>query len=252
MLNLNGEFDQALALLVPGVGAGPPSEEVQFVMGIALLRIAKLPDQFGSADRQLALMAGRAATLLSESRYDQAFPIFEQLIREHPDTPFLHFAYGSALASSSNYDRAQAELLEETRLNPSSALPYVRLASISLVLHQSQEALRFSNKAVAVAPESAETHYMLGRSLLETGDAQAAVNAFEISRRLAPGSPEVHFNLARAYAKIHRSSDADREREEFEHLQAQDPKNSQETMGRRSPHSHDAMAGETISQPDSK
>ena len=246
VLNLNGEFDRALGLLISEVGAGATPEKIQFAMGISLLRMAKLPDQILAADRPLVLRAGMAAILLSESRYDQAFPIFDELIRGHPETPFLHFAYGSALASSSNYDRARAQLLEETKLNPLSALPYVRLASISLILHNPQEALQFSNKAVAVAPESAETHYVLGRSLLEIGDAQGAVNALEISRRLAPGSPAVHFNLARAYTKIHRSTDADRERAEFERLQAED--HNPASMGVRPPHSHDATAGENFPQ----
>lgn len=246
LLNLNGEFDRALELLISEAGTGALAEKIQFGMGISLLRIAKLPDQILGADRSLVLKAGGAATLLSESRYDLAFPIFDELIRGYPDTPFLHFAYGSALASTSNYDQARVQLLEETKLNPLSALAYVRLASISLILHDPQQALQFANKAVAIAPESAETHYVVGRSLLEIGDAQGAVNALEISRRLAPGSPAVHFNLARAYTKIHRSTDADRERAEFERLQAED--HNPATMGVRPPHSPDATAGESFQQ----
>ncbi len=246
LLNLNGEFDQALNLLIPVVGAGPPSEDVQFVMGISLLRLARLPQQIQPAESSLVRLAGRAAALLSESRYDQAFPIFEQLIREHPETPFLHFAYGSALASSSNYDRARDQLLEETRMNPSSALSYVRLASISLVLHQPEEALQFSRKAVEIAPGSAEPHYVLGRSLLELGDAAAAVAALETSRRLAPGSPEVHFNLARAYTKVHRPEDADVERAEFERLQAQNLRNSSDVMNGQSPRVRNTMPDQPL------
>ncbi|MBV9181188.1 MAG: tetratricopeptide repeat protein, partial [Acidobacteria bacterium] len=206
------------------------------------------PDQIPPADRLLVSSAGRAAALLSESRYDQAFPIFDQLIQKYPNTPFLHFAYGAALASSSNYDRARTQLLEEARLNATTSLPYVRLASISLKLHDPDQALQFSQKALEITPESAESHYMMGRSLLEIGNPAGAVEALEIARRLAPTSPEVRFNLARAYTKTHRLEEAQHERSEFERLQAENPQTPTEHMGGQPPHSYDPMAGAAPAQ----
>jgi tetratricopeptide (TPR) repeat protein len=99
------------------------------------------------------------------------------------------------------YDEAQIQLREETRLNPASALAYLRLASIALLLHQSASALADSKQAVAVAiaPASSEGHYLLGRSFLEEGDIPAAIRELEMARRFAPNSPKVHFNLARSY-----------------------------------------------------
>ena len=232
LLNFNGDFDRAIDLLIPEIGAGALSEEIQFAMGISLLRIPALPEQVEQAQRELVRQAGETAELLSESRYDKAFPIFEKMLSEHPGTPFLHYAYGDALAATSMYDEAQIQLREETRLNPANSLPYLRLASIALLLHQSASALADSKQAVAIAPASSEAHYLLGRSFLEEADIPAAIRELETARRFAPNSPKVHFNLARAYLKAERTAEARQERAEFERLNAQLP-SQQKSYGDR-------------------
>jgi len=220
LLNRNGDFDRAIDLLIPEIEPGALADEIQFAMGIALLRIPVLPEQVQPDQLALVRKAGEAAVFLSESRYDKAFPIIENLLSEYPTTRFLHYAYGDALAATSMYDEAQVQLRKETRLNPKSALPYIRLASIALQLHHSGSALEDSKKVVVLAPESSEAHYLLGRSLLEEGEIPAAIRELETARRYAPNSPKVHFNLARAYSKAERAAEAQQERAEFERLNA--------------------------------
>jgi tetratricopeptide (TPR) repeat protein len=248
LLNRNGDFDRAIDVLIPAIGAGALSDEIQFAMGIALLRIPALPEQVKPDQGALVRMAGEAAALLSESRYDQAFPIFEKMVSEHPRTPFLHYAYGDALASTSMYAEAQTQLREETRLNPASVLPYLRLASIELLLHQSASALAAATKAVEMSPESSEAHYLLGRSLLEEGDVPAAIHELETARRFSPNSPKVRFNLARAYSRAERAAEAQQERAEFERLNTQLP-GQQNSYGDRAAR---GTAGDTSPPPVAK
>jgi len=216
--SLDGDFDGALNLLIPETGPGALVEEIRLAMGIALLRIPALPDQIDPAKTDVVRSAGEAAELLSQSYYDKAFQIFDQMLRQSPETPFLHYAYGDALASASQYDAARIQLREETRLNPNSELAYVRLASIELLLHQPATSLQDSQKAVSIAPESAEARYVLGRALLEGGNLEAAISDLETARRLAPDSAKVHFNLARAYSRANRATEAEQERAEFQRL----------------------------------
>jgi tetratricopeptide (TPR) repeat protein len=218
--SLNGAFDEAIALLIPEAGPGPMSGDIQFAMGIALLRIPALPEQIETGKHNLVQSAGEAAVLLSGSYYDKAFQIFDKLINKNPETQFLHYAYGDALLSASKYDAAQTQLMAETRLNPSSELAYCRLASLALVLHQSANAMQYSRKAIALAPESADGHYELGRAFLEEGNVSSAIEELESARRLAPKSSRVHFNLARAYARANRAPEAEQERMEFEKLKS--------------------------------
>ncbi|MGH9517723.1 MAG: tetratricopeptide repeat protein [Terriglobales bacterium] len=216
--NLNRTFDEAIALLIPETRPGPLFNDIQFAMGIALLRIPALPEQIDPGKHDLVRSAGEAAVLLSGSYYDKAFQIFEKLLSEYPETTFLHYAYGDALFSASRYDAAQAQLIAETKLNPNSELSYIRLASLALVLHQPANAVQYSRKAVALAPESPEAHYELGRAFLEQADIPSAIGELESARRFAPKSSKVHFNLARAYARAHRATEAEQERREFESL----------------------------------
>jgi tetratricopeptide (TPR) repeat protein len=217
LLNLNGEYDGAIDLLSRSRWAVGGD---WFAMGIALLRIPALPEQIESTRRAQVRSAGEAAVLLAGSYYDRAFQIFDKLVSENPEIPFLHYAYGDALASASKYDAAQIQLRDETRLNPTSELAYIRLASIAILLHQPASALEDSRKAVVLAPQSAEAHYVLGRAFLEAGDVPAAIRELEVARGLAPESPKVHFNLARAYTRANRTTEAEQERAEFERLKS--------------------------------
>ena len=83
--------------------------ELKFALGMALLRIPMLPEEVVASTESTVRLAGETAALLSESKYDQAFSDFEQLIKMSPSTPYLHYAYGSALASASRYDEASAD-----------------------------------------------------------------------------------------------------------------------------------------------
>ena len=218
LLIRNGEFDDATDLLAPEGGSGPLAGEIQFALGMSLLRIALLPEQVEPSKKPLVQSAGEIAELLQNSKYDAAFLSFQELLREYPTTPFLHYAYGTALASLSRYDDADAQLHQELRITPTSALPYLRLAAIALRQHRPADALPAAQHAVQLAPDSGEAHYFLGRSFLETGQDELAVRELEAAARLSPSSPEVHFNLAKAYAKAKQPEKADQERAIFVRL----------------------------------
>jgi tetratricopeptide (TPR) repeat protein len=220
LLNRNGGFDRATELLTPESGSGPLEEQVKFVLGMALLRIPLLPDELDHANDALVRLAGETAALLTESKYDQAFSRFQQLFKMNSRTPYLHYAYGCALASVSRYDEAEEQLVEETKITPGNALPFLRRSTIALQLRHAESAVQFAQLAVQLAPESGEGHYLLGRSWLELGKTADAVKELETARGLAPNSPEVRFSLARAYAKAGQPDAAQQERAAFERLNA--------------------------------
>jgi tetratricopeptide (TPR) repeat protein len=218
LLNRNGEFDHATELLTPGSGSGPVKEQTKFALGMALLRIPRLPDEIDSASEPLVRSAGETAASLVESKYDQAFSQFQELLKKYPNTPYLHYAYATALTSASQFDEAERQLLEEARINPKSALPYRRRTAIALQLRQPEKALQLALQAAQLDSESGEGHYLLGRSWLDTGKADNAVQELEKARDRVPNSPEVHFALARAYSKAGMPEQAERERGTFERL----------------------------------
>ena len=220
LLNRTAQYESASRLLVSEATSGSLANEIQFALGIALLRMPLLPEQVPPPEHALVQSAGEIAILLNASRYDQAFPKLQQILKGHPTTPFLHYAYGLALASLSQYEEAEVQLREESRISPKSDLPYVLLASIALRKHDPAAALASAELAVQLAPESAKVHYILGRASLESGQVEKAIHELEAANKMNPGSPEIHFNLAKAYAKGKQPEKAEEERALFARLNA--------------------------------
>ena len=220
LLIRQGNFEAATDLLGPLVGQQPLAAEVQFALGLALLRISSLPGEIDAARQALVEQSGDVAQLLLASRYDQAFPKLQKLIAQYPSTPFLHYAYGTALDSLSQYDDAKAQMRAEIQISPQSALPWARLASIALRQRLPAEALVPAQKAVQLAPDSADAHYVLGRAYADSSEAAKAIPELETASRLSPGSPEIHFALAKAYAKSNQPEKASEERATFARLNA--------------------------------
>jgi tetratricopeptide (TPR) repeat protein len=220
LLVRSGEFDHASNVLTSAAAAGSLESEVRFASGLALLRIRKLPEDVDTGQHELVERAGEILQLLLASRYDEADPQFEALLKQYPRVPFLHYAYGTALLAISQYTDARAQMQAEIAISPNSELPYVRLASIALRLQQPADAIEPAEHAIKLAADSAEAHYLLGRALLATGDTVHSVHELEIACRLAPMSPEAHFNLAKAYGKLGQAQKAEEERTRFTELNA--------------------------------
>ncbi len=220
LLNQNHEFERAVELLSVGHAEGQLATQWNIALGMGLLRVPLLPDQVSASQQPMFLAAGQAASLLANSKYDDAFVILKKLAKDYPNTPFIHYAYGSALASLSQYDEAEAQLHEEIRISPDNALPYMRMAFIDLKTHRSADALTAAQRAAQLEPQSPEAHYVLGRALLATGDADQAIKQLETANEMMPNSPEIHFHLARAYSKAKQPEKADQEREIFARLNA--------------------------------
>ncbi|HSZ61995.1 MAG TPA: tetratricopeptide repeat protein [Terriglobales bacterium] len=216
--NRNGQFESAMETLLPGALSGTVANEIQIALGMTLLRMPLLPDQLEPSQSTLVRSAGEIAALLLNSKYDQAFPKFQALLKEYPSVPFLHYAYGTALIALSQFDEAEIELRAESQISPRSELPYISLASVALKQQRPTEALASAQRAVELAPDSSESHYVLGRASLELGQNEQAVLEFERASKLAPGSPKVHFNLAKAYAKANLPEKAGQERAIFARL----------------------------------
>lgn len=213
----SGEFDRAAELLASFLKVTREDKEVQYALGLSLLRKKEFPEP-ENQECKLIEIAGKIAALLEDSRYDEAFPLFEGLLQQYPSEPFLHYAYGTALLALSEFDQAELQMRREISASPTSELPYIGLASIYLREHLPAAAIPVAKRALSLSPRSAEAHYLLGRSALEAGDDIVAVHELETASRLSSGSLEVHFNLAKAYTRAKMTDAAARERAIFARL----------------------------------
>jgi tetratricopeptide (TPR) repeat protein len=216
--NLNGDFEGALDLMASALDPNQLNAPIKIVMGMSLLRVPNLASQVDPTKTAVLEAVGETAALLRQQKYDEAFRGFEQLIQSYPDTPFLHYAYASALQTFSRFNEAEKQFKEEIRITPQTALPHVRLALIALTLHHPQNAITHAQEAVSLDPDAAGAHELLGRAMLEVGRVDDAIRELELAERLAPTYPEVHFDLARAYSKAKMTAQAERERAIFSEM----------------------------------
>ena len=215
-----GQFERANSVLTTRTVNGPLNNEIRFALGMALLRIQQFPQEIEPRLKGLVETAGQTAELLQASQYDLAFKNFDAMLKAHPDQPFLHYAYGTALIALSRYDDAELQMKEELRLSPNSELPYLRLASIEIRQHRAADALEPAKKALQLSPNSGDAHYLLGRAELDLGQVDEAVKELEAAAAIAPNSPEIHFNLAKAYTRAKLPAKAEAERATFVRLNA--------------------------------
>jgi tetratricopeptide (TPR) repeat protein len=160
-------------------------------------------------------------------RTTEAGAEFKALVAKYPETPNIHYLYGSFLMFS-DADGALVEMKKELEISPAHVPAMVTIASEYIQRKQYKEGLPYATKAVELEPQSFPAHAVLGRIFAEGDiDLPRGLTELEEARKLAPTSPQVRIALATAYTKAGRKEDAARERQEFSKLrQSLDAKDS--------------------------
>jgi len=217
---LHSEFEMANKLLTDLAHHTVLSQNVKMAFGLTLLRVPLLPDQIDPEKDALISDTGKAGELIALLDFDEADKSLQQLVRDYPTTPFVHYAYGAMLSGLSEYEKAEEQLREEIKINPESSLPYMLLAYVDVRLNRFQDALPLGQEAVKLAPQAFLAHYVLGRALLGTDKVTDAVRELTVAKHLSPYTAEIHYNLAVALAKAKRPREAAEEKAEFQRLWA--------------------------------
>lgn len=212
-------FDEAYAVLRLLANAEPEQRVVQELMGMAVLRLPKLPDELSEGERGLARRAGRAFVYGESGRLPDACREFEDLLSDHPELPHGHYAFGVLLLSH-DPQRAvrQFELQLERDSDHLGAL--LQLGQELLQQEQAERARVPIERALEVEPRSPAALGLMGRLLLETGDASGAVQYLEEAVALVPESRPLYPLLARAYGLANRPEEVQRVKEIFQRLTA--------------------------------
>ena len=111
---------------------------------------------------------------VEDTRYQEAVPLLEKVLKDQPDMAVALMQLGVAEARLKNYPAAIAPL----------------------------------QRAVELLPDSGLGHYELGLALFETGDWKGAAPQFEAAVGRAPRWADAHFSLAAVYARIDRVREA--------------------------------------------
>ncbi len=219
---------QRLTLLANQIAAAHPDAPKDAVLadgelldafGIAALRIAKLPSDFSPEKAPLVREIGNAQALIALQDRAAAREQFKRVLALYPSEPGVHYAYGVFLLKD---DPALAvdEFRHEIQISPSDYVARIQLALEFEQTADYERALKYAKQAVVLAPKNFVAHVAYGRVLLALGKTQLALLELQTAVKLAPTSPDAHFALSRALAQAGKNAEAERERAEFERLNA--------------------------------
>ncbi len=170
-------------------------------------------------DRELKEMSYIAAATIGLAYYadgqsDQALSFFDLALRAAPAEARLlgreavHFYKGSAHFSLHQFPQALAALQEAVRLNPdlyaarrNLAVAYSANCDIAAALRETDEALRLK-------PDSGDVYYLRGALLMARSRWDEAAAALAQAAELSPDDPAVHAALGQVYREIGRQDEA--------------------------------------------
>ena len=192
--------------------------ELLDALGIAALRIPKLPSSLTAAQMPLVRQAGRAQALIALQDRVTAETEFNQLLAQYPSEPGVHYMHGVFLLKE-HPPLAVDEFRLEIEVSPSHDAARIQLALELLRTADYDEGLKYAREAVRLAPGNFVAHVACGRLWLALGKTDRALSELRTAVKLAPGSPDAHFALSQALSEAGRSRESRHERAEFERLE---------------------------------
>jgi tetratricopeptide (TPR) repeat protein len=145
-----------------------------------------------------------------------------------PKMPWAHTLYGQALKTAGKVDEATAQFNEELKVNPFDFTANTEIGLLLLQDGKPDEALQHVAKALEVRPNDPGALYQRASIQLANGHTEQARQELEQLIRSYPNFSEAHAALARAYYKLNRKPDGDREAAEARRVREEAQKQLEE------------------------
>ena len=145
---------------------------------------------------------------LFDRNIDEAIGAYEKALKLRPG--FIEVEFNLALAYRRKYgvDREIEQLRRVLALDRTHMFARNTLARRLEELNRIDELVALATETVRMHPNSAEAHYFLGKGLLKSGDAAAAIGQFQRAIALDPELGEAHHNLGMALRRVGRGDEA--------------------------------------------
>jgi Flp pilus assembly protein TadD len=182
-------------------------DELLIALGRSVLGVKSLDQATAPEMRDLVATAGRAEMLAANRQMDAAASAYRDLVKRFHKTHNVEFAYGRFLLNNHRDDEAVAAFKREIENTPEHLLARLGIAGALLFTDPATSRI-YAEQALTLAPSLEEGHYLLGASLLGTGDPERAVSELETAEHLNPKDSRVYFVLAKVYKRLHRDGDA--------------------------------------------
>jgi Flp pilus assembly protein TadD len=154
-------------------------------------------------------------SLESRGKLMEALAEYRHALEKGPATPGLHFLAGNVEWKLKNFNAAEADLLDELKLNPHHAMANLRMGQIVLETQRDQplRAVAYLREATADDKTLLEAHRELGKALRLSHNFQEAVKELQFVASERPNDTMVHAQLAAVYRDM---GNRERARQEME------------------------------------
>ena len=157
-----------------------------------------------------------AESLELQGKWDDAAKEYQQILKQNPDLPGIHFRMGRLLLSKPNPPadvgaQARKEFEQELKIDPSNAEAEFILGELARQDQQWDEAVKHFSRATQLDAGFGDALLGLGASLIATKKFAEAVPPLEAAVKLQPTNPVAHYNLATAYSRSGKKAEADKE-----------------------------------------
>ena len=176
--------------------------------GLVAVSLASLAAQ----DLQTALNQHlqRAQIHLDGEQYNLVVRELEQAIKIHPNIPGAYYQLGLSYWHLQNMERAKDAFLQELEFEPPDAFSLYYLGRISLTEGNSEEAVGYFERVVAIGT-ILDVRSRLASGYLRVGRIGAAVELLEATVKRWPEQGENHYLLGQSYQRQGRTTEARRE-----------------------------------------
>jgi tetratricopeptide (TPR) repeat protein len=160
-------------------------------------------------------LLAKANQLMSAGRFEEAIPVYRQLVKAEPGNPGLVLNLGLAQHMAGHEREAIANFETVLKSQPDSLPALISLGSAHLAVGQASEAIAPLRKAIAVKPGDHETRGLLASALLEAKRLEEAGVEYRKLTEVVPQDARAWYGLGMTYQATAAAA--------FDQLQKADP-----------------------------
>ncbi len=185
--------------------------EEYFKQGKLIPAIASYQQAISSNPDDPAVYVALARVQVFAGQYEEAQKSAENAILLNNDNSMAHAVRAWALGSQGKYIEAEDSIQRALTLDPNNALAhayYVEILVDSGSFDVIDKAIEESKVAVALAPDTLETHRARGYILEATGNYEEAIHEYQLAIDINPKIADLYLSQGRNYRAMESYADA--------------------------------------------
>lgn len=157
-----------------------------------------------------------AEALEMQNKWDEAQREYEDILKNSPNEPSIHYLLGRLLLSKPQGDaasiqQAKEQFQKELEINPKNAGAEYILGEVARQAGQCDEAVPHFTRASKLDPTFGDAYMGWGYCLVLMKQFADAIPPLQTAAHLEAGNPSAHYNLAVAYSRTGKREEAAKE-----------------------------------------